>query len=499
MAKKAYIGVNGVARKVKKGYVGVVSDYTTGVSVAQSALSFGTCAGYTVANLNATAPIEWNEAAGKFQFTAGTATTTYASSTVWWNKISAVIGGSVAGCSWVISEEDPTVYWEYYSYGDYDDNFKKFYRKPGTTAVARKIKKAYIGVGGVARPCFGSDPIEYYGLVTGLSAKRCDLVGASNLNYAIFAGGFDPRSGYYGPTDIVNAYNKSLTRSGSTLSSKRRYLSGATADGTTGTVPDYKPYNYALFAGGKDDSDAYSKEADAYSDGFVKTDAPSLLSKRENIGSASVGPYAIFAGGDNYYSYFTDVDAYAANLTKVSISNLTDGVAKQSCGSFGGHHAIFAGGNNSSGFSKKVKAYDSSLTQLNLPDLPDGVGERGACAQAGDSLLLAGGAGTYGSVSTVYAYSASLARTTATALSVARSGLVGVTLNGLAMFAGGSNGSTAVSTVDIYDQSLTRQTALSLSGTRINFAGAVIGNYALFAGGVEGTSYTDKVEAFVAN
>ena len=42
----------------------------------------------------------------------------------------------------------------------------------GIDGVARKIKKAYIGIGGVARPCWPSGELAYYGTITGLSDNK---------------------------------------------------------------------------------------------------------------------------------------------------------------------------------------------------------------------------------------------------------------------------------------------------------------------------------------
>jgi hypothetical protein len=61
----------------------------------------------------------------------------------------------------------------------------------GVGGVARKIKKGYIGVGGVARPFWSGGELAYYGTITPLSVARGSLAGASNGDFALFAGG-DP-------------------------------------------------------------------------------------------------------------------------------------------------------------------------------------------------------------------------------------------------------------------------------------------------------------------
>ena len=84
---------------------------------------------------------------------------------------------------------------------------KKIYVGVGSTA--RKVKKAYIGVGGVARPCWTGGELAYYGTATALSAARHQLAGASVGNYAVFAGGATSASA---SVSTVNAYDTSLTR-----------------------------------------------------------------------------------------------------------------------------------------------------------------------------------------------------------------------------------------------------------------------------------------------
>jgi hypothetical protein len=56
--------------------------------------------------------------------------------------------------------------------------------------IARRIKKAYIGIGGVARPCFGSDNLEYYGVLTN-SLNSSSYYTSTRLNNFILFGNFD--------------------------------------------------------------------------------------------------------------------------------------------------------------------------------------------------------------------------------------------------------------------------------------------------------------------
>lgn len=111
---------------------------------------------------------------------------------------------------------------------------KKIYT--GVDDVARKVKKGYIGVGGIARPFFsGEKKLEYYGTATDLSVGRRELVATSVGNYALFGGGYSSN----GPSNKVDAYNASLTRSTPTVLDLHRYSLAATSVG-----------GYALFGGG---------------------------------------------------------------------------------------------------------------------------------------------------------------------------------------------------------------------------------------------------------
>ena len=128
-------------------------------------------------------------------------------------------------------------------------NIKKGYVGVGNTA--RRIKKAYVGVGGVARPCWPGG-LEYYGTITPLSTARYYMGAATVGNYALFGGGYTRSY-----SNVVDAYDASLTRSTPTPLSTARYQIAAATVG-----------NYALFGGGDgvgvDGSTVYCDVVDAY-------------------------------------------------------------------------------------------------------------------------------------------------------------------------------------------------------------------------------------------
>ncbi len=185
-------------------------------------------------------------------------------------------------------------------------------------------------------------------------------------------------------------------------------------------------------------------------DGELVRSTPTALSvARDTLAGASVGNYALFAGG--YGADYRDtVDAYNASLVRSTPTALS--VARRNlAGASVGDYALFAGG------------YGSSPTYKD----------------------------------TVDAYNALLVRSTPTALSVARRYLVGASVGNYALFAGGYNGDiSSLSIVDAYDTDLVRSSPTALSVARDTLAGASVGNYALFAGGTGTGGWQDSVDAY---
>ena len=105
----------------------------------------------------------------------------------------------------------------------------------GVNGVTRKIKKAYIGVGGIARPCWSGGELSYYGKLSNLTTARYYIAATHVGDYALFAGGYTGQAG----SNVTNAYNTSLTRSTPTA------LGATTASAAGANVG-----NYALFSGG---------------------------------------------------------------------------------------------------------------------------------------------------------------------------------------------------------------------------------------------------------
>lgn len=230
-----------------------------------------------------------------------------------------------------------------------------------------------------------------------------------------------------------------------------------------------------------------------------------------NVAGASVGNYAIFAGGDNgqsnEYNYTDGVNAYdssltAQNIAQLSFSSVTD---KWRSGMLSGvinNKAVFAGGyylyKPLFGKVKVIRcdeaiSYDTSLTQTQLTDLSSA---KCNCATANTTnhLIFAGWINNTNS-NTTDAYDNSLTRSTITALGTARYYLAGASIGEYAIFAGGKDDSTSYSLVECYDSALTKHTLENLSAIRTNFQGASFAGYAVFGGGTTSTPYIDRYNA----
>ena len=331
-----------------------------------------------------------------------------------------------------------------------------------------------------------------------LSEAREKAAAITIGNHALFAGG-EASSGLVA---IIDAYDEALTRSNPTPLSENRSLPAGAVVG-----------NYAIFAGGYPNPAGqgryYSDVVDAYDTSLTRTVAAVLSIARRNIAATAIGNYALFAGGyckNGSYDATASVDAYNTSLTR-SIATELDWRRAEIGAAAVGEYAIFAGGfGQLSGSTKRggmsyVEAYDASLTKTNPTVLSAARGRMGATA-VGEYALFAGGvAEHYGNgVANVEAYNRSLTRTTRTSLSISRMRLGATTLGSYALFAGGEvdADSTRSNAVESYNTSLTRATQSSLSATASWLAATVIGSYALFAGGEPSTTTMNIYSTIVA-
>lgn len=276
------------------------------------------------------------------------------------------------------------------------------------------------------------------------------------------------------------------------LSEKRAYLAAATVG------------DYALFAGGEGDSTSVSagnpgqsKDAvDVYDTDLTHLTATplgSIHNSGSTVGirrpvSAVVGSYALFAAGGVYYNV---VYAYNENLTQSTPTAFGSGHTGPASATIG-NYAIFAGGTPYSN-STAVDAYDNNLTRSS-PGLPLVQGRADISGiTVGGRALFAGGVLSSGDKSDIVeTYDEELTRSTITPLSIARVVEAAANAGGFALLTApmGLNG---VAIVDAYDVTLTRTSAPALSETRSGIAATTLKGYAMFGGGYKFTgldSYT---------
>lgn len=356
----------------------------------------------------------------------------------------------------------------------------------GVNSVARKIKKVYVGVNNIAKICWNFDIPYCYGKVPDVSLYAASV---TTDNHALFGGGMyaaSPDSVLY-QTNSVYSFNNYLTKESlSSLSNISSYLAGANVG------------NYALFAGG------YSLRqtsggtvyytgldtVDAYDDSsLTKTTVSSLSTGRGELAGASIGNYALFAGGgtaNNRINVTNDdeINAYNISLTRSSPSSLFR-TTRSLGGASVGNYALFAGG-----YAALATAYNRSLTRSSTTSLSVPrkllVG-----TSVGNYALFAGGMDTRSSeyYSTVEAYDTSLTRIIPDELS--NVGLMaGTTSKGFAVYAG--NGVT-----NLYDENLVRTEMNPVPNSRFSMVGANVGDYALFIGGIDSSNnYYDDLYAY---
>ena len=516
MAKKCYIGVDGIAKKVKKGYVGVLETpiyETKSVTVdikSEAALknvfdvthdkyyfACNSSGNFERTNENIPSSEARSEWVAKYDISSITlhyyvfceATFDKLIVTVAGNTIVRESGEGKSGV-WTGSlkkgESIVLVYSKDHG-TDYGSDtgrvtiteltYTEVTQIGGfnTEPVAHLIKKAYIGIGGVARPCWSGGELAYWGTATALTNARRYLAATSVGDYAIFCGGEEKSGVSYG----IDAYDKSLTHSEPTKPYHGRWHLAATTVG-----------NYALFGGGSGSSGGGYTTVDAYDTSLTRTNPEFLSLGRGELAATSVGDYALFGGGEYYDSDYDitvsvdDVDVYDSSLTKQTAKFLcrrVSGLAATSVGDY----ALFGGGNtNEGGAYGLVSAFNTSLTRTQPSNFTDARDEY-AATTVGDYALFGGGTLIGSPLSYVDAYNSSLTKMEVSALSVGMYQLAATTVGDYALFGGGyQTGATMGGTVvNMYDASLTRTVTFPLSTGRAGLAATTVGDFALFGGG----------------
>lgn len=317
--------------------------------------------------------------------------------------------------------------------------------------------------------------IEYYGAGSPLSIERYDLAAVSIGDYALFGGGrtvyYTSAANHSRASKKVDAYDEYLSKQTLDLNVARYGLAAAAAG------------DYAVFAGGAyyqyDSSEAKNVEvftgsADVITKTLTKSSASALSSARSSLAAASIGDYALFAGGRGTSYYFkSTVDAYSGSLVRSSPTVLAIQSERLAAAS-NSEYAVFAGGAAASK-NNQVTAYDGDLVRT-VPTSLSVARFYLAAARAGNYVLVAGGSG---GGTAVDAYDLFLTRTTAEALNSSKEEFAGTTLGEHALFGGYSK------PLDVYDAYLVHTApAQGLTNQKKALSAASVGNYALFAGGI---------------
>lgn len=383
MAKKAYIGIDGVARKAKKIYLGINNKAR---KVKKGYIGIGGVARPFWPSLEGVEYYGQITPLSKARYHFNAKTTP--------DGEHILFGGGANNTS-VLDTIDC-----------YD---KSLTRTLPTTLSQARCDLAVANTGGYVLFAGGGNglygttgynTVDYYNASlsrgkTTLSQKKFEHAGASIGDYALFAGGTNsPSSGTYSKT--IEHFNSSLTKgvTSTTLYATASCLAGCSTPkyaffaggwnrayiheqviAFNDSLTAFRPSDYAiaryslggafvgdytLFAGGVGVGENLVSAVDAYNSSLTLVTAPALTSARYNYTSISTPGFAIFcggaetaAGGDT--AVFGSIDAYDASLTRTTPQNLTvarynmAGDAINGFALFGGGTSINVTGNGTSG------------------------------------------------------------------------------------------------------------------------------------------------------
>lgn len=347
--KKIYVGVNGIARKVKKAYIGVGG-------VARLCFSGG---GKVAKYGEITALREY------VRLLQATYVGNYA-----------VFAGGLTGAARATNKATA-----------YSDSFVQSAPENMLSAVyqfaAAALPSYALFAGGMNSNGTDTSYTTAYDATltrtfpTALYVGRSRLASATVGSNAIFAGGY--HSGY---RQEVEAYDNSLTQNTSLawISQINCDMGGATAG------------EYAIFAGGYTGNP--KDTAEAYDSSLTKLSCPSLTYAKGDIGAVSFGNYAIFPPGQSIVEKTgsdTTTECYNSSLTKVTLPSLPErsvglkGASVDGFALLGGGHR---GASNES--SNKVYSLDNSLTLKEEQSMTDNRRQH-AATTVGNAVLFGGG------------------------------------------------------------------------------------------------------------
>lgn len=156
-----------------------------------------------------------------------------------------------------------------------------------------RIKGHYIPVKSASAEVFYYNSSLTVGTAPALAAGKAGTASATNGKYALFAGGGTySTEGSWASSNTVDAYDTSLTRTNPTALSATDAFYGASLG------------NYALFA-------SKSNDVNVYDQSLTRTTLRKLSVERTGVASATIGNYALYAGGQiSNDNYSNAVDVY---------------------------------------------------------------------------------------------------------------------------------------------------------------------------------------------
>lgn len=513
MAKAAYIGIDSVARKIKKMYFGISN--ARGLPSGYTQLSYIESTGTQYINTGISVPhasektiIEFAPMdVGNDNAIAGHAAPEWS----WATNVSMVLNSNIL----VGNTTVPSVGLDTFCKFEYTSAYAKI---NDGTAVTLTIQSStytdgYNNTLFYASTKYGKHKVRSYKLYNGSTLVR-DLVPCKNPSGTI--GMYDMVNGVFYGNAGTGTFAAGATVGGIASKIKKMYIGvagvarlffkGGGELKYYGTATDltYSAYGHtgatfgdlALFAGGMWGTAAATGTVNTYNTALTQGTAGSLSRGRCAMGAANTGNYIVFAGGiagssGNNTKPARDVDAYNTALTHTTLTELSRygmGLAGTSIGGY----ALFAGGRyNAANVYANAYAYNSSLTLTS----PTGLSKaRNGCGATtvGNYALFGGGTDTASSSTSsvsavVDVYNASLTRSVGTPLSSAYSLPAATTVGNYAIFLGGSK-----TTTDVYNSSLTKSMGPEVIQNE-QMHGVTLENYALFGGGRYMLSYLANV------
>lgn len=377
--RKMYVGVGGVARKVKKGYIGIGGVarlfYRSFIEARKISSSLTTWSDYIQGGCGASV--------GNYALFAGYTNTTYnfqATVVAFSNTLTRSTPASLSSARGGLTATNTSSH-AIFAGGDstpivdaFNSSFTRtalstphsYWSVMGATSFANKALLA----GGKASysSSYWSDVYSYdtsltRTSLTALSVKRSGIYAASNDSYAIFAGG--EGSSYY---DVVDAYNTSFTRVTAPSLDEALYEWNGNA-----TAAGMKTHAL-LFPRSGSSNTAFNGKVYSYDTSLTKTFAPNRYYVGSSFGWAAL-PAAVtvnntvLVGGSSTYAPQSSsndnnngAELYDDSLTRTVADVFTHGRGT-TFGAVAGDYAIFSGTanpNHTTDWGKTIEVYEVS-------------------------------------------------------------------------------------------------------------------------------------------